>query len=138
MNTLIHFVMTPIGLFFIGFFAACAILAVMLVRGARNARLANEIYDGAGPEAYDPRKPLKLATDDVGHPLFTKWAASDQEGCRHCGQTWDRNDLHPPLCVPLDHCAGPNCKATDDDTGPPHSAECREYQRQRVIYRGKP
>ncbi|UDY80353.1 hypothetical protein AXY1_42 [Achromobacter phage AXY1] len=98
MSQFIHFVMTPIGLFFIGFFAACALLAVMLVRGARNARVANEIYDGDGPESMDPKHELKLARDDQGHPLFTKWAASDQEGCRACGQTWDRNDPYPPHC----------------------------------------
>jgi len=25
------------------------------------------------------------------------------------------------------HCAGPGCTATDDDTGPPHSAACRAH-----------
>lgn len=74
----------------------CAILAILLVRGARSARIANEIYDG-----YGPKNELKLARDDHGHPTFAKWAASDQEGCRACGQTWDRNELYPPRCEPI-------------------------------------
>ena len=62
-------------------FIAIGAVAYLLILGVRNQRLAEAIYD----------------SDD--HPPMDVWHASDQTGCDHCGQRWDRNDLYPPRCT---------------------------------------